>query len=66
MDRIVVTVLLDPIHGPTVAAFGPWTAEKCDRERRRLLADHAFRNPGARSGTYTAHVVLVDDWVVAP
>lgn len=63
---IVVTVLIDHIHGATVSAFGPWDQQKCDRERRRLLADNAHRNPGMRSGTFTAHVVPVVDQVVAP
>lgn len=63
---VVVTVLLDPIYGVTVSAYGPWDLGKCDRERRRLLADNAHRNPGMRSGTFTAHVVQAHDEVVAP
>lgn len=64
--HIVVTVRDDPFRGRTVDAFGPWDAGKCDRERKRLLADHAFRNPGEMRKTFSADVVPVRDEVVAP
>lgn len=63
---IVVTVLLDPIYGATVSAYGPWDQERCDRERRQLLADFASRNSWISSGAFTAHVVPIVDQVTAP
>ena len=66
-DPIVVTVLIDPIHGATVSAYGPWPYDKCDRERRHLLADFAHRQPwDSARRRFSAHVVAVVDQVVAP
>lgn len=65
--HIVVTVREDPFRGLTVDAFGPWDQAKCDRERRRLLADFAHREPWASAmHQFCAQVVSVRDEVVAP
>jgi uncharacterized protein YcaQ len=65
--QVVVTVQIDPIKGPIVAAFGPWDALTCERERRRMLADFAYREPWASAhGGLRAFVVPVRDEKVAP
>lgn len=65
--HIVVTVRTDPIHGVTAEAFGPWELDKCERERRRLLADFAHRQPyDSARHRFHAEVVAVRDEVVAP
>lgn len=65
--HIVVTVHTDPIRGVSVEAFGPWERDMCERERRRLLADFAHREPWDSSRhRFHVAVVPVRDEVVAP
>lgn len=65
--HIVVTVRDDPFRGLTIDALGPWDQDKCERERKRLLADFAYREPweSARH-KFHAQVVPVRDEVVVP
>lgn len=65
--HIVVTVRDDFARGMTIDAFGPWDVETCERERRRLLADFAHREPHASlQHRMYAQVVPVRNEVVAP
>lgn len=62
---VVVTVHTDAIHGVSVEAFGPWERDKCDRERRRLLADFAYRERWD-SRRFRVEVVQLRNFVIAP
>lgn len=61
---VVVTVHKDHIRGTSVEVLGPWGHEACQRERRRRLADYAYRHPYGRD--FSAHVAPVRDEVLAP
>ena len=40
----IVVTARPTTSGVSLDAYGPWTWEVCDRERRRLLAEHALQD----------------------